>query len=164
VTLYDGWIACRFEDVPKARQVLGADRVGRFNPHSGKWNFCFGRMTATDAFKEFIVELYDLVVWWERHDLSCGGHEVFIDQRHGDRGEEWYSLQLNGRPVRIDRADYFAMLKGAVENRQAGPLLDWLQEFAPQEWEACQPRTAGGGARGRAVYQRGESRRRVRGG
>lgn len=33
----DNWLACRFDDIGRARSVLGSDL--RLNPHSGKWNF-----------------------------------------------------------------------------------------------------------------------------
>lgn len=36
VYIYDDWIACRFEDVAKAREVV---RSGTLNPYSGKWNW-----------------------------------------------------------------------------------------------------------------------------
>ena len=36
VHVYDDWIACRFEDVAKAREVV---RSGKLNPYSGKWNW-----------------------------------------------------------------------------------------------------------------------------
>lgn len=41
---YKTWIACRFEDVDRAKKHFGKnlDVEVRFNPHTGKWNFtCF---------------------------------------------------------------------------------------------------------------------------
>ncbi len=40
-TVYDGWIATRFEDVARARALLGVVGEGAINPHSGKWNMHF---------------------------------------------------------------------------------------------------------------------------
>lgn len=33
------WLACRFDDVDAARQILGSE--DRLNPYTGKWNFMF---------------------------------------------------------------------------------------------------------------------------
>ena len=38
-TPYDDWIACRFEDVARAKQHLAHGHADRLNPHSGKWNW-----------------------------------------------------------------------------------------------------------------------------
>jgi hypothetical protein len=55
---YDGWFACRFQDVKAAVSLLGYDPAcGRLNPYSGKWNFHFGRCTAEEALAEFVWEL-----------------------------------------------------------------------------------------------------------
>lgn len=38
----EDWVACRFEDVERARSVLPEDeRLNRLNQHSGKWNHHF---------------------------------------------------------------------------------------------------------------------------
>ena len=39
ITIYDIWLACRFDDVDAAVNVLPYD--DQLNPHSGKWNFHF---------------------------------------------------------------------------------------------------------------------------
>jgi len=39
LTPYDTWVACRFDDVERARTIVGND--GRLNRCSGKWNFHF---------------------------------------------------------------------------------------------------------------------------
>jgi hypothetical protein len=130
------WIACRFEDVERARKVLPNVFQSRFNNHSGKWNFWFGRITARDAFEQFFSELHDLVFWWERHAFAWEQHEVLIDQQHGEQNNGYYALLLNGRTILSDHPDYQKMLTGAVEKGCVARLLDWLQEFAPNEWEA----------------------------
>jgi len=44
ITVYDDWIACRWDNVDKARAAgLGC------NPYSGKWNFHFSSGTAGAA-------------------------------------------------------------------------------------------------------------------
>ncbi len=58
VTPYAGWVACRFHDVKAAAALLGSHpATGRLNPHSGKWNFHFGRCTAEEALGVFAREL-----------------------------------------------------------------------------------------------------------
>lgn len=37
-TPYEGWIACRFENVERAREHFGGGHA-RFNAHNGKWNW-----------------------------------------------------------------------------------------------------------------------------
>lgn len=38
VSAHDGWIACRFHDVERAKANPWIAREGRLNPFSGKWN------------------------------------------------------------------------------------------------------------------------------
>lgn len=48
------WIACRFEDVEKAKQHFGIFNIcqGRLNPYSGKWNWhCWEFMTRDEVEK-----------------------------------------------------------------------------------------------------------------
>ena len=42
---YEDWLACRFVDVEKAKQVIGASSL---NPFSGKWNWHYTKPTPTD--------------------------------------------------------------------------------------------------------------------
>lgn len=42
---YEDWLACRFVDVEKAKQVIGA---GSLNPFSGKWNWHYTKPTPRD--------------------------------------------------------------------------------------------------------------------
>jgi hypothetical protein len=61
VHVIDDWIACRFEDVTRARAVLPHGWTSRLNPHSGKWNWgCGERSTADDLFPRWkaAVESY----------------------------------------------------------------------------------------------------------
>lgn len=42
VGVFEGWVACRFEDVEKAKRHFNVQRLfrhERFNPYSGKFNF-----------------------------------------------------------------------------------------------------------------------------
>lgn len=41
VTVYEDWLACRFEDVGSAKKTLYSGPHSRLNPYSGKWNFHF---------------------------------------------------------------------------------------------------------------------------
>jgi hypothetical protein len=36
--VYDGWIACRFQDIDRAKHELPTDLHAALNPYSGKWN------------------------------------------------------------------------------------------------------------------------------
>jgi hypothetical protein len=42
---YENWLACRFTDVEKAKQVIGS---GSLNPFSGKWNWHFHKPGPAD--------------------------------------------------------------------------------------------------------------------
>jgi hypothetical protein len=53
VTSFGNWIACRFQDPAAATRLLN----DRCNPHSGKWNFHFPRVTAEEAFLDFATAL-----------------------------------------------------------------------------------------------------------
>lgn len=57
VTIFEGWLACRFLDVGKAKEVLlvGDDRL---NPYSGKWNWHF--LDGTDV--DFCLRWFCLTV------------------------------------------------------------------------------------------------------
>src|SRR5262245_29140824 len=58
-----GNIFCRFDDEKTAAHVLAAVGINtaRLNPHSGKWNWHFGRETAQEAFGAFVRELEPLL-------------------------------------------------------------------------------------------------------
>lgn len=45
LSVYDNWLATRFEDVDAAKQLVGPG----LNPHSGKWNFHYRNPTAADV-------------------------------------------------------------------------------------------------------------------
>lgn len=47
---FDGWLATRFQDVPRATAVLNPQRewAGQLNTCSGKWNFHFGDEITVD--------------------------------------------------------------------------------------------------------------------
>jgi len=48
LSVYDDWIACRFDDVARGR--VATEACGSScNPYSGKWNFHFSEGTAPDA-------------------------------------------------------------------------------------------------------------------
>ncbi len=56
----DFWIACRFEDVSRAREVLGVKPYqvsGRLNPYSGKWNFHYYVGAAEAEVADFVRQL-----------------------------------------------------------------------------------------------------------
>jgi hypothetical protein len=54
VIVYDGWIACRFQDVARAKQSLPIGLQAVLNPFSGKWNHHYlDGWTAKDAAKDF---------------------------------------------------------------------------------------------------------------
>jgi hypothetical protein len=53
ITPFGNWIACRFQDPPAASRLLD----GHCNPHSGKWNFHYQRITAEEAFLDFATAL-----------------------------------------------------------------------------------------------------------
>ena len=42
----EDWLACRFDDVERAKSVVGP---GRLNPYSGKWNWHFDAPTASEV-------------------------------------------------------------------------------------------------------------------
>lgn len=58
VTPYENWIACRFDDVGTAKQLV---HFGVLNPWSGKWNWHFEEPDANDVefFAEQIERLLD---------------------------------------------------------------------------------------------------------
>lgn len=53
VIVYDSWIACRFQDVQRARQNLPMGLQGNLNPFSGKWNHHYFDWTPQDAAGDF---------------------------------------------------------------------------------------------------------------
>src|SRR2546421_7524318 len=53
VTPFGNWIACRFQDPGAASRLCN----GHCNPHSGKWNFHYPRVTAEEAFLDFATAL-----------------------------------------------------------------------------------------------------------
>lgn len=54
ITVYDGWIACRFQDVDLAKQNLPIGLQSILNPFSGKWNHHYlDGWTARDAAQNF---------------------------------------------------------------------------------------------------------------
>ena len=57
ITCYGDWLACRFDDVDRAKALLPHGPGERLNSHSGKWNFHFGRITAEEALAAFRAEL-----------------------------------------------------------------------------------------------------------
>jgi hypothetical protein len=57
VTCYGDWLACRFDDVDRAKALLPHGPGERLNSYSGKWNFHFGRITAEEALAAFRAEL-----------------------------------------------------------------------------------------------------------
>ena len=60
VTPMAGWIACRFEDVERAKAVLGSD--DRLNRWSGKWNHMFdASMSPESMAANFFAELSRIV-------------------------------------------------------------------------------------------------------
>ena len=62
VTPFDNWIATRFDDVDRAKAVLGSGRDVRLNPCSGKWNFHFADGTPeVDALSFFATNLEPLL-------------------------------------------------------------------------------------------------------
>jgi hypothetical protein len=56
LTAYDGWLAARFVDVPRARALLNpaAAWTSRLNPVSGKWNFHFDDSVTPEIAVEYI--------------------------------------------------------------------------------------------------------------
>lgn len=62
VSPHDDWIATRFDDVDRAKSVLGSGRDGRLNPYSGKWNFHFADGTpVAEALHYFATNLEPLL-------------------------------------------------------------------------------------------------------
>jgi hypothetical protein len=57
ITCYGDWLACRFDDVERAKPLLPHGPGERLNSHSGKWNFHFGRIPAEEALAAFRAEL-----------------------------------------------------------------------------------------------------------
>lgn len=58
------WIACRWEDVERAREYFGVTRLSehRLNPYSGKWNFgCGARLLPEQVFEEWRQEVEPLL-------------------------------------------------------------------------------------------------------
>jgi predicted DNA-binding WGR domain protein len=53
ITPFGNWIACRFQDPAAASCLCNGHR----NPHSGKWNFHYPRVTAEEAFLDFTTAL-----------------------------------------------------------------------------------------------------------
>jgi hypothetical protein len=59
VTVYDNWIACRFEEPERAKAISDT----RLNPHSGKWNHHYddadftSRRTTQQCVDYFFMEL-----------------------------------------------------------------------------------------------------------
>ena len=60
VTIYDDWIACRFEEPERVKSAVSDTRL---NPHSGKWNHLYdgaefkGRRTTQRCVDCFFIEL-----------------------------------------------------------------------------------------------------------
>jgi hypothetical protein len=55
----DGWLACRFVDVERAKSLLGCTWGGRLNPVSGKWNWHPEHLdaAAVDAIRDGIAAI-----------------------------------------------------------------------------------------------------------
>ena len=54
VSVYDNWVACRFEDVKRAAKVVNCNR------NTGKWNFHFEKfpsMADAEARAEYMVKM-----------------------------------------------------------------------------------------------------------
>jgi hypothetical protein len=62
ITPYGDWVACRFEDVERAKAGLphrfGVDRL---NPFSGKWNHHYFDWPLNEAFADFVREINDIL-------------------------------------------------------------------------------------------------------
>ena len=60
VTIYDDWIACRFDEPERAKAAVSDPRL---NPYSGKWNHHYdpaefkGRRTTRHCVDYFFIEL-----------------------------------------------------------------------------------------------------------
>lgn len=54
ISVYDDWLACRFEDIDRAVRHFGEGGRGLLNPNSGKWNWgCGERALAVDLFERW---------------------------------------------------------------------------------------------------------------
>ena len=53
ITVYDQWIACRFQDVQRAKENLPVGLQTLLNPYSGKWNHHYFDWTPHDAASDF---------------------------------------------------------------------------------------------------------------
>lgn len=56
-----GWIHCRFEDVEKAKTILGSVWGNRLNPYSGKWNWHWHSEAEAETLKAFEREVRWLI-------------------------------------------------------------------------------------------------------
>jgi hypothetical protein len=61
VTWYGDWLACLFADPSFAARILPSGE-SRLNQCSGKWNFHFGRVRATEALELFLTELKPILI------------------------------------------------------------------------------------------------------
>lgn len=58
ITIYDTWVAGRFEDVEAAKKLLGSSPTGDLNPYSGKWNHHYGSLAGSpDSIDHFRYKL-----------------------------------------------------------------------------------------------------------
>ena len=75
---FDDWVACRFDDVEKAKAHFGISNIGqgRLNPFSGKWNWhawdvCpHGYQPRGGVYPKTVLKTLAETVWREVENLS----------------------------------------------------------------------------------------------
>jgi hypothetical protein len=95
VTPYGSWVACRFDDVERAKRDLPEGAKARLNPHSGKWNFQdwpwdIPVETALAEFKEAFSQIKSPYDQWKTACPRCGGALVVSEVTFSKTGQKHY--------------------------------------------------------------------------
>lgn len=61
VSVYDDWVACRFEDVDRAKALLPHGYHDRLNRHTGKWNHLYIGWSPRDALAAFVAAINEVL-------------------------------------------------------------------------------------------------------
>jgi hypothetical protein len=134
INIQDGWIACRFEDVGKAK---GANLGDRLNPFSGKWNWHEG----PDELSMFEHQLYFLMDKPEEYASLCVKKLCAKLLALNLADEQAVTLWRECRELMIGQQNFLTVreiesaVSGSLDTAIREQLLDAIsQTMAGMEW------------------------------
>lgn len=134
IRIRDGWIACRFEDVEKAK---GANLGDRLNPFSGKWNWHEG----PDGLSMFEHQLYFLMDKPEEYASLCVKKLCAKLLAMNLTDEQAVALWRECREFMIGQQNFLTVreiesaVSGSLDTAIREQLLDSIsQTLASMEW------------------------------